>query len=284
MLNILQCQQTCSPWPQQQRVTQPKMLMFMIMRNSSIKQKLLTATTNCVLWQILFHLLFHSLCILGFSILFLSTSTVYIRFDNWWSASEKHPKQVHLAGIILRSSQQQSVWAAKRKGHSFLSVQSLSCVRLLVIPRTAARQASLSNANSRSPPKPMSIELVMPSSHLILCCSLLLLPSIFPSIRVFSNESALRIRWPKYWSFSFNISSLRFLKLTDQSLEPGIWILTLAFLPSWSKQHGCLSLPGLIFPNFTLCFNILICTSNACFVYSLSHQVLARTANHILKW
>ena len=73
-------------------------------------------------------------------------------------------------------------------------------------PWTAARQASLSITNSRSPPKPMSIESVMPSNHLILCHPLLLLSSIFPSIRVFSNESALRIRWPKYWSFSFNIS------------------------------------------------------------------------------
>ena len=71
---------------------------------------------------------------------------------------------------------------------------------------TAACQASLSITNSRSPPKPMSIESVMPSSHLILCRPLLLLPSIFPTIRVFSNESALCIRWPKYWSFSFNIS------------------------------------------------------------------------------
>ena len=70
----------------------------------------------------------------------------------------------------------------------------------------AARQASLSIINSWSSPKPMSIESVMPSSHLILCRPLLLLPSIFPSIRVFSNESALHIRWPKYWSFSFNIS------------------------------------------------------------------------------
>ena len=69
-----------------------------------------------------------------------------------------------------------------------------------------ALQASLSITNSRSLPKLMSIESVMPSSHLILCCPLLLLPSIFPIIRVFSNESALRIRWPKYWSFSFNIS------------------------------------------------------------------------------
>ena len=68
------------------------------------------------------------------------------------------------------------------------------------------RQASLSITNSWSPPKPMSIVSVMPSSHLVLCCRLLLLPSIFPSIRVYSNESALRIRWPKYWSFSFNIS------------------------------------------------------------------------------
>ena len=73
-------------------------------------------------------------------------------------------------------------------------------------PWTAARQASLSITNSRSPPKPMSIESVMPSNHLILCRPLLLLHSIFPSIRVFSNESALCIRWSKYWSFSFNIS------------------------------------------------------------------------------
>ena len=83
---------------------------------------------------------------------------------------------------------------------------SLSHVRLFATPWTAAHQASLSITNSQSPPKPMSIESVMPSNHLILCHPLLLLPSIFPSIRVFSNESALRIRWPKYWSFSFSIS------------------------------------------------------------------------------
>ena len=88
----------------------------------------------------------------------------------------------------------------------FSSVQSLSRVRLFATPGTAGRQDALSITNSRSPPKPMSIVLVMPSNHLILCRPLLLLPSIFPSIRVFSNESALRIRWPKYWSFSFNIS------------------------------------------------------------------------------
>ena len=73
-------------------------------------------------------------------------------------------------------------------------------------PWTGAHQASLSITNSWSPPKPTSIELVMPSNHLILYCPLLLLPSIFPSIRVFSNESALHIKWPKYWNFSFSIS------------------------------------------------------------------------------
>ena len=88
----------------------------------------------------------------------------------------------------------------------FSSVQSLSHVRLLLTPWTAAHEASLSITNSWSLLKLMSIELVMPSSHLILCHPLLLLPSIFPSIRVFSNESVLRIRWPEYWSFSFNLS------------------------------------------------------------------------------
>ena len=88
----------------------------------------------------------------------------------------------------------------------FSSVQLLSHVRLFATPWTAAHQASLSITNSWSPPKPMSIESVMPSNHLILCCPLLFLPSIFPSIWVFSNESALCIMWPKYWSFSFNTS------------------------------------------------------------------------------
>ena len=88
----------------------------------------------------------------------------------------------------------------------FSLVQLLSCVRHFSTPWTPARQASLSITNSQSLLKLMSIELVMPSNPLILCCPLLLPPSIFPSIRVFSNESALRIRWPKYWSFSFSIS------------------------------------------------------------------------------
>ena len=90
---------------------------------------------------------------------------------------------------------------------AFSSVQSLSCVRLFATPWSAARQAALSIPNSQSPPKPMAIESVMPSNHLILCRPLLLLLSIFPNIRVFSNESDLHIRWPKYWSFSFKISA-----------------------------------------------------------------------------
>ena len=93
-----------------------------------------------------------------------------------------------------------------RRSVQFSSVESLSRVRLFVTPWTAVYQASLSITNSQSLPKLMPIESVMPSNHLILCRPLLLLPPIPPSIRVFSNESALRIRWPKDWSFSFNLA------------------------------------------------------------------------------
>ena len=106
----------------------------------------------------------------------------------------------------------------------FGSVQLLSGVRLFATRQTTADQASLYINNSRSPPKPISIELVMPSNHLILCCPLLLLPSIFPGIRVFSNESAFCIRWPKYWSFSFNIS--------PSNEHPGLTLKSLL-------QHHC---------------------------------------------
>ena len=88
----------------------------------------------------------------------------------------------------------------------FSSVQSLSHIQLFVTPWTVTHQASLSITNSQRPPKPTSIESMMLSNHLIPWCPLLLLPSIFPSIRVFSNESALCIRWPKYWGLSFTIS------------------------------------------------------------------------------
>ena len=93
------------------------------------------------------------------------------------------------------------------KVDTFNSVESLSHVQLFATPWTAALQASLSITNSHSLPKPMSIESVMPSSHLILCRPLLLLPPIPPSIRFFSNESTLRMWWSKYWSFSFSISN-----------------------------------------------------------------------------
>ena len=93
------------------------------------------------------------------------------------------------------------------KPFQFSSVQSLSSVWYFATPWTIAHQASLSITNSQNLPKLMFIESVMPSNHLILCLPLLLLPSICPSIRVFSSESALRIRWSKYWSVSFNISS-----------------------------------------------------------------------------
>ena len=114
------------------------------------------------------------------------------------------------------------------------SVQSLGRVRLFATPWTAARQASLSITNFWSPPKPMSIESVMPSSHLILCRPLLLLPSIFPSIRVFSNESALRIRWPKYWSFCFHIS--------PTSEDPGLISFRMGWLDLLAVQGTLKSL------------------------------------------
>ena len=97
--------------------------------------------------------------------------------------------------------------AFSRDSVQYSSVQSLSHFWLFATPWITARQASLSISNSQSLPKLMSIESVMPSSHLILCCPLLLLPPIPPSIRVFSKESTLCVRWPKYWSFSFSISS-----------------------------------------------------------------------------
>ena len=116
----------------------------------------------------------------------------------------------------------------------FSSVQSLSRIRLFVTPWTTARQASLSITNSRSPPKPMSTESVMPSNHLIHCCPLLLLPSIFPSLRDFSNESALFIRWPKYWSFSFNIS--------PSNEHPGLISFTMDWLDLFAAQGTLKSL------------------------------------------
>ena len=112
----------------------------------------------------------------------------------WW---------LHFKGMSLRSMRKSGL---DQKTSSVSSVQLLSHIQLFATPWITTRQASLSITNSRSSLKLMSIELVMTSSHLILCRLLLLLPPILPSIRVFSNESTLRMRWPKYWSFSFSIS------------------------------------------------------------------------------
>ena len=125
----------------------------------------------------------------------------------------------------------------------FSSVQLLSCVRLPATPWTAACQASLSIAHSRSLPKPMSIESVMLSNHLILCHPLLLLSSTFPNIRVFSNESDLRIRWPKYWSF--RLTSV--LPMNAQDWSPLGWTswislqskgLSRVFIPQFKSNNS----------------------------------------------
>ena len=113
-----------------------------------------------------------------------------------FTQSGKKKKQTFYLGLCFNTNSVQ-----------FSSFQSLSPVQLFATPWTAAHQASPTITNSWSPPKSMSIDSVMPSNQLNLWRPLFLLPSIFPSIRVFSNESALHIRWPKYWSFSFNISS-----------------------------------------------------------------------------
>ena len=128
-------------------------------------------------------------------VLVQSPAHLYVYHGNFWNCH-------NMLCCSLPDSELQQYCACSVE----VVVQLLSRVQLFVTPWTAARQASLSITNSQSLPKLMSIESVMPSNHLILCCPLLLLPSIFPNIRVFSNESALCIRWPKYWSFSFNIS------------------------------------------------------------------------------
>ena len=150
----------------------------------------------------------------------------------------------------------------------FSSVQSLSCVRLFAIPWTAACQASLSITNSWSSPKLMSIESVMPSNHLILCHPLLLLPSIFPSIRVFSNESALCIRWPKYWSFSFNISPF--------NEHPGLISFRMDWLDLLAVQGTLKSL----LQHHTSKASIL--WLSAFFTVQLSHPYMTTGKNHSL--
>ena len=173
--------------------------------------------------------------------LFSNESALRIRWPKYWnfsfniSPSNEHP------GLI---------------SFQFSSVQSLSCVRLFVTPWAVAHQASLSSPISQNLFKLMSSESVMPSNHLILCHPLCLLPSIFPSIRVFSNESVLCIRWPKYWSFSFSISPsseysglisftmdwLDFLAVQESSLTPQFKsinssVLSFLYRPTFTSVH-----------------------------------------------
>ena len=142
----------------------------------------------------------------------------------------------------------------------FNSVQSLSRVWLFATPWTTACQASLSITNSWSSPKPMSIVSVMPSSHLILCRPLLLLPSIFPNVRVFSNESALHIRWPKYWSFSFNIS--------PSNEHPGLVSFRMDWLDLLAVQGTLTSL----LQHHSSKASILLCSTF--FIVQLSHPYM----------
>ena len=176
------------------------------------------------------------------------------------------------------------------------SVQLLSRVRLFATPWTAARQASLSITNSQSLFKLTSIELVIPSNHLILCCPLLLLPLIFPSIRVFLNESALRIRWPKYGSFSFNISpsneysgfiSFRMdwldlltvqgtLKSLPQHHSPKVSIL-------WHSAFFTVQLSyllNIIFTNFFLAMHAYLLIIYFLHTWIIAHQVKCDEAEH----
>ena len=150
------------------------------------------------------------------------------------------------------------------------SVQSLSRVQLFATLWTAARQASLSITNSWSLLKPMSTESVMPSNHLILCCPLLLLPSIFPSIRVFSSGLVLPIRWPKYWSFSFSISpSNEYSGLISFRMD---WLDLLAVQGTLKSllQHHSSKAP------------ILWCS--AFFIVQLSHPYMTTEKKHIFDW
>jgi len=160
-------------------------------------------------------------------------STWYTTLTNWkikpiWLSQQMQRKPLIKFNIHLWRKP-----STKRHRRNISSVQSLSHARLFVTPGIAARQVSRSITNSRSSLKLTSIESVMPSSHLILCRPLLLLPPIPPSIRVVSNESALCIRWPKYWSFSFSIS--------PSKEHPGLISFRMDWLDLLAVQGDCKS-------------------------------------------
>ena len=176
----------------------------------------------------------------------MKTDNVYILFSEWY---------VLFLLFRLDSNSQH------KKVQTNLSVQfSRSVVSDSATPWTAARQASLSNTSSRSLLKLVSIESVMPSNHLILCRPLLPLPSIFPGIRVFSNESVLRIRWPKYWSFSFNIR--------PSNEHPGLISFRMDWLDLLAVQGTLKSL----LQHHSSKASILRCS--AFFIFQLSHSYM----------
>ena len=157
--------------------------------------------------------------------------------------------------------------------YTYISVQSLSCVWLFATPWIAARQASLSITNSQSSLRLMSIESVMPSSHLILCRPLFLLPPIPPSIRVFSNESTLHMMWPKYWSFSFSIIPSKEHPGLICLISVRIWAHSLRITWGWPLGN---------FKAFirvsrsldSLCFSQLLTNFYTCYTLAHNHQCL----------
>ena len=162
--------------------------------------------------------------------------------------------------VVRKKESLKNYSSFKTMASSFSSVQSLSCIQLFATSWTTARQASLSITNSWSPPKPMSIKSVMLSNHLILCRPLLLLPSIFPSIRVFSNKSALHIRWPKYWSFSFNIS--------PSNEHPGL----ISFRMNWLDLLAIQGTLKNLLQHHSSKASLLLCS--AFFIVQLSHPYM----------
>ena len=177
------------------------------------------------------------------------------------------PMDCSLPGSSVQAIHQARIleWVAS---HFTSLVQFLSHVWLFATPWTTARQASLSITNCWSLPKPMSIELVMPSNHLILCRPLLLLPSIFPKIRVFSNQSVLRISWPKYWSFSFNIN--------PSNEHPGLISCRMDWLDLLAVQGTLKSL----FQHHSSKASIL--WHSAFFIIQLSHPYMTNGKKHSL--
>ena len=222
-------------------------------------------------WEMSFELFFHKWCWVNLLLCSqnsisevaghgLTSGKIWIYFLFAWHSS-KIVALIDFSSILYTSLLTLTWW-------SFSSVQLLSHVQLFATPWTTAHQASLSITNSRSPPKPMCIKSVMPFNHLILCRPLLLLPSIFPSTRVFSNESALHIRWPKYWSFSFNIN--------PSNEHPGLISFRMDWLDLLAVQGTLKSLLQYHSSEAS------ILRRSAFFIVQLSHPYMTTGKNHSL--